>query len=109
MEPAAPSTTYYLAACSEANAGLKNRTPGYANPISGIPVSPMISADSLIVDLAVRVQFLTGETVCGVVFHITSSRNGLPQMEVSNENRTLPTKRSAVGSARRNDRTGARR
>jgi hypothetical protein len=77
MEPAALSTTYYLAACSEANAGMKNRTPGHANPICGAPVSSMFSRDSPIVDLAARVQFLTGETVCGVVLLVTSSRDGV--------------------------------
>jgi hypothetical protein len=71
MEPEAPSTTYYLAACSEANAGMLNRTPESMNPTSVNPLSPMISVDSQLLDLAARVQLTTREILCGPVILIT--------------------------------------
>src|ERR1700751_1126628 len=53
-----------LQACSIADAGWKNRTPGSMNPILDAPVSSIISAYLLIAELAARVQFNQRDRRC---------------------------------------------
>ena len=70
-EPETPCRTYYLATCSEADAGGANRTPGQVNLINGLLLSPMISADCRDSEFGCPSAVLNCEIVYGPIFLVS--------------------------------------